>query len=120
MVQIRQTACNCTFRQGFCAQILTSNEGVRIPLGTDHSRSLSTRIVEEVAAEEGVEPSNIERQLYDVIDADALKQTIESMEANGIVCFDYSGYRVYVAGDGDIKVSNHNSLEEVPAALTQF
>jgi hypothetical protein len=55
-----------------------------------------------------------------VIDADALTQTIESMESNGIVCFDYFGYRVYVAGDGDIKVTNHNNLEEAPAALTQF
>lgn len=96
------------------------NEGAEIFLSADHSRSLSTRIVEVVASEEGIEPSNVEEQLYEVIDADALKQTVESMEPNGIVCFDYLGYRVYVAGDGDIKVSNYNDLEETPAALTQF
>ena len=88
-------------------------------MSTDYSQSLTTRIVEEVATDEGVAPDNIEHQLYEVIDADALT-TIESMEPNGIVCFDYLGYRVYVAGDGDIKVSEYDSPEEVAATLTQF
>jgi hypothetical protein len=89
-------------------------------LSVDHGPSLSTRIVRRVAAEEGIDPSNVEEQLYDVVDADALEQTIASMEPTAIVCFDYLGYRVYVAGDGEINVTEHDSPEDVAAALTEF
>jgi hypothetical protein len=77
----------------------------------DANRSLTTRIIERVAAEEEVDASDIDHQLYEVIDGDALTGAIESMESTGVVAFDYLGYRVAVTGDERIKVSEQNNTE---------
>lgn len=76
---------------------------------SEGSRTVSTAVVEAVAAEAGVDPRDLTPQLYDVVDPDALDTLFESVaeetsRANGSVVFPYAGYQVTVAADGAVDV----------------
>jgi hypothetical protein len=64
-------------------------------------------VVETVAAREGVHPTDLEPQLYEVVDPDAL-ETLLATAATGqssvTVAFEYAGYDVVVASDGTMTV----------------
>lgn len=67
----------------------------------------SAAVVEAVARAEGVDPTEIERPLYEVVDPDALDDLFSSRHvhspASGIrVSFTYYGYEIQVRGDGDV------------------
>lgn len=79
---------------------------------TAHVENVSHKVVETVAEEAGVDPSDVTSSLYDVIDPDALDQifatiaTADRME--GQVTFPYNGYVVTVYGDGSVSAKKHD------------
>ena len=70
--------------------------------------SVATSVVETVAAEEGVDPVDLDVPLYAVIDPDALDRLFRSAPAgtgiDGRVTFTYVGYDVTVLATGDVRV----------------
>lgn len=74
----------------------------------DDCRELAEVVACAVADAKGVSPLEL-RPLAEVIDPDALERLVASMGgvtdgSAGTVEFTYSGYRVAVAGDGDVEV----------------
>ncbi len=61
-------------------------------------------IVRTVAAEEGIEPTELEPPLYEAIDPDALQSLLDSSDAVRTVQFSYGGRTVEVRGDGQVTV----------------
>lgn len=67
-----------------------------------------TDVVRAVAEREGIAPSDLSPQLYDVIEPDAL-QSLLSTETTAtddpvIVRFHYAGYDVVVGSDGTLEI----------------
>lgn len=67
------------------------------------SFSVSGRVIETVAEEDGFSPTSMPF-LYGAIDPDALEQLVDSMDASGVVSFAYNGYEVAVDGNGRIQL----------------
>lgn len=72
--------------------------------------SLTSRIAEKVAESEGVEPTELQPPLYEVIDPDALNAVFADAESDvsrevGRVEFTYCGYQVVVRSDGQVSVT---------------
>lgn len=64
-------------------------------------------MIEAVAAQMDVGPTEVPEKLHDVIDPDSLDSLFASASlTGGIVTFAYCGYTVTVSADGDV------SLEE--------
>jgi len=74
---------------------------------------LSTKVCTEIAAREGVDPLQLDRPLYDVIDVGALERLVETgqrRDGGGFeVEFTYYGYDVVVDGSGEVTVSGSPS-----------
>lgn len=57
-------------------------------------------IVTAVADSEGVDPTELDRRLYEAIDPDALTTLVDDAPESGLtIGFDYTGYRVTVVAD---------------------
>lgn len=70
---------------------------------------LGVRIVTEVAAREGVDPTALTPPLHDVIDPDALDALFTSTptqdrDGEASVSFTYNGYDITVTSDGDLTI----------------
>jgi hypothetical protein len=63
---------------------------------------IATKIVENVASQEGVAPSELSTSLYEVVDPEALENLFTA--GSGQVLFRYHGYFVTVQSDGTIGV----------------
>ncbi|QLG47675.1 HalOD1 output domain-containing protein [Natrinema halophilum] len=68
-------------------------------------------IVEQIAALEDVDPTELQPPLHDVIDPEAVNDLFSPTKRNGTresgrVRFDYLGYDVVVRGDGRVSVSS--------------
>lgn len=73
------------------------------------AKAVGTEIVEEVAAREGVDPLDLDAQLYDVIDADALNSLTEGGEGGPVrdpirISFTYLDYAITVHEGGNVTV----------------
>ncbi|MXV63356.1 hypothetical protein GS429_15045 [Natronorubrum sp. JWXQ-INN-674] len=84
-------------------------------MGTGVSPSHS--IVTQIAAAEGIAPTDLEPPLHDVIDPDALDQLVDSSgyRSNGptmVIEFAYQGRTVRVDGTGAVEVTAANQLTE--------
>ena len=65
--------------------------------------SVSTAVVEAVAAQMDVLPTELPEKLHDVIDPDSLNSLFTSGNStDGTVTFTYCGYTVTVTADGDV------------------
>jgi hypothetical protein len=69
----------------------------------------SVQIVRRVADKEDVRPTELDCQLADVIDPEALDQLMQSLGENdstptGVLTFEFCGYTVRVSAAGDITV----------------
>lgn len=76
---------------------------------------LSTKVITEVAAREGVDPLELEEPLYEIVDVSALEKMVESasgQEGTFEVSFSYYGYDVSVDGVGDVTVTEQATVEE--------
>ena len=82
---------------------------MRQPIATpDSPGSLCVTIVEAVADNEGVAPTELDVPLYKAVDIDALERLFEPTdtgdERRGYVSFEYAGYRVHVDSDRQVSV----------------
>lgn len=62
-------------------------------------------LIEAVAAREGVHPTELEPQLYEAVDPDALETLLSTAATAGssvTVGFEYAGYDVVVGSDGTL------------------
>lgn len=67
----------------------------------------STLVIESVARELGVDPTDLPEQLYSVLDPDALDSLFAGRpNAEGVVKFSYCGFDVAVTADGDVTLEN--------------
>lgn len=76
---------------------------------------LSTKVITAVAAREGVDPLELDRPLYDVVDVSALETMVESAsgrEGTFEVTFSYHGYVVSVDATGDVAVTESATVGE--------
>lgn len=77
---------------------------------TRHEQDLSRTIVETVAEAEGVEPTELDTCLYDIIDPDALNDLFQYGEdgptTEGTVSFTYHGYEVTVHSDSSVEIDS--------------
>lgn len=67
-------------------------------------REISGRVLEEVAAQEGTSPVDLDQPLYDVVDPDALNALFAGSTPPATVRFTYLDYEIVVHGDGRIDV----------------
>lgn len=65
----------------------------------------STKVVEAVADELDVDPTDLENPLSDVIDPDALDAIFKGQGRSGVIRFSYYGCRVVVQEDGQVTVT---------------
>lgn len=70
---------------------------------TSNVNSLSTVVVETVAAREGVSPLSLSPPLATFVDPDALDLLFD--RGSGTVTFDAWGYRIVVSHDGTVEVT---------------
>lgn len=69
-------------------------------------RPASARVLDAVAAAEGVRPCEIDARLYDVVDPDALNDLFRDAESRTTLTFPFCGYIVTVHGGGEIELSS--------------
>ncbi|QCS41689.1 HalOD1 output domain-containing protein [Natrinema versiforme] len=70
----------------------------------------SLRVVEGVAAHEGVDPVELEPPLHEVIDTDALDALFQSTgDSSATIEFTYRGKRVCVDDSGQVQVTEASS-----------
>jgi hypothetical protein len=67
--------------------------------------SLSNAVIEAVADQMDVHPTELPEKLHDVIDPDSLNSLFTSGNpTGGTVTFTYCGYTVTVTADGDVNL----------------
>lgn len=70
------------------------------------NRSMSERVLDTVAAEEGTRPEAFDDHLYDAIDPDALDQVFRNTSPDVMLEFPFRGHLVTAHGDGTVEVSS--------------
>ncbi|KTG08231.1 HalOD1 output domain-containing protein [Haloferax profundi] len=70
---------------------------------------VSAAVVRAVADREGVDPTDLNPQLYDAIDPDALDTLLSATSTDArssvTVVFEYAGYDIVVGSDGTLAVN---------------
>jgi hypothetical protein len=69
----------------------------------DANQSLSTAVLETIAAKEGVAPPELAEPLYTALDPEALDGLFRG--SSGRVVFEYHGYEVTVTSEGDVSLT---------------
>ncbi len=71
--------------------------------------SISYTLVQEVAAEKGVDPESL-APLHDVIDPDALESMFDNANGstlrNGFISFNYEGFTINVDHEGSVSLTS--------------
>jgi hypothetical protein len=85
--------------------------------GPAAERKLSSKVIEALAAEEGVAPTELRDPLYDAIELEALDDLFSdrvdgSQRSDGLVEFVYRSYEVTVYSDGRVDVAESAELRE--------
>lgn len=80
-------------------------------VGERHGQSVSTTVIETVAARENVNPIELNPSLYEVVDPDALDALFApsrtgTARLGGRIEFSYCGYELVVRGDGNVTVTD--------------
>ncbi|WP_276271658.1 HalOD1 output domain-containing protein [Haloarcula litorea] len=65
--------------------------------------TLSLAVAEAVAEAEDVDPTELGTPLFPAVDGDALDELFR--QSSGHVTFEYAGYEVTAASDGDVSVA---------------
>lgn len=68
------------------------------------NQSLSEAVVTAVADRDGVDPTELDRPLYEVVDVDALDRLFR--DGQGAVSFEYAGYLVTVDHEGNAELGD--------------
>lgn len=72
-----------------------------------------TAILEAVAAQDGVDPMELEPPLFDVVDPDALEAILSTgatAQSEVTVTFEWAGYDIVVGSDGTLVASSKESV----------
>lgn len=72
------------------------------------AETITETIVSEVAAREGIQPENLARTLYEVVDPDALERLFEPTvrgRRGGRLVFPFNGYTVTVTSDTHVRIT---------------
>lgn len=84
----------------------------------DQQKPPSKRVIESIAAEENVEPTELGPPLYETVDLEALDKLVESAStgptgSSCLVEFVYMGYSISVstAGDVELKDTENHRIE---------
>jgi hypothetical protein len=82
--------------------------------GLPDDEPLSVAVINELAAREGVDPTQLDPPLYEVVDPDSLDSlfrlgTNTDGQSVGTVSFRYGSYDVEVASDGTVSVRDTES-----------
>lgn len=77
--------------------------------------SLTVAVVEATAERAGVDPTDLDRPLYDVIDPDALEELFPSDSdgrpaCRGHVSFEYGDFHVEVTSDREVRVRDREAV----------
>lgn len=85
--------------------------GMSREIGKNDSAPLSMAVITALAEHEEVEPVELDPQLYEVIDPDALdglftRHRDTTRSTTGRLTFSYNGYDVDVTSDGDVRISD--------------
>ncbi|RQG95763.1 hypothetical protein EA473_06110 [Natrarchaeobius chitinivorans] len=67
----------------------------------------STKVVEAVADELDVDPTDLEIPLTEVIDSDALDALLKGQDRSSSIRFSYYGYQVVVKGNGQVVLTEN-------------
>lgn len=83
--------------------------------GSSTERKLSSKVIEALAVEQGVAPTELRDPLYDVIELEALDELFSdqrdgSPRSDGLVEFAYRSYEVTVHSDGRVDVTEADEL----------
>lgn len=73
-------------------------------------KSVTVRIIEEIAESEGVDPTELDFSLQDYIDADALRLLVEHEASSWTVTFEVDTHEVVLSGDGQVQVDSHSEI----------
>ncbi|WP_254532376.1 HalOD1 output domain-containing protein [Natrinema gelatinilyticum] len=79
------------------------------------TQSLSLKVVEKIAKQEGVQPEELRPPIHYVIDTDALDSLYQSGDAERTpsqVEFEYNGYTVTVDRTGEVAVTKRAAAVE--------
>lgn len=66
--------------------------------------TLSRAVIEAVATEMNISPTELSEPLYDVLNPDALDVLFVNDGTGGEVTFDYYGYSITVTAEGNVSV----------------
>lgn len=82
---------------------------------TGDSETLSTAVITAVAEHEGVDPTELDSRLYEVIDPDALDALFSGQRNDtgspiARLTFSFNGSEVHVTSDGGVWVSDSSGL----------
>ncbi|WP_226480542.1 HalOD1 output domain-containing protein [Natrinema amylolyticum] len=82
----------------------------------DAQAPVSIRVIEAVAAREGIDPLEVSPPLHDVLDPTALDDLFEptgaSQRPNGTVSFTYRGHEIRVESDGRVALEGDPETEK--------
>lgn len=85
--------------------------------------SISLKVIEEVAAREGVDPVELQPPLHTAVDPEALDAVFESTSsttrAAGSIEFHYQGYEIRVDSSGEVQVGETISFAESTDSYSQ-
>lgn len=77
---------------------------------TENATAPSTAVVNAIAEHKGIDPLELDRPLYDVINPDALdslfSQSTNGGAVTGRLTFSYGKHTVHVTSDGDVQVTD--------------
>lgn len=79
------------------------------------TKPISHQVIESVADANGVDPTDLDVRLYDVVDPDALDHLFRTelnggSPPNGQVTFTLAGCEVVVTSTGNVTVTRHESV----------
>lgn len=76
--------------------------------------SLSVQIVESIAEQKGIEPTEISYKLHDYVETDALRLLGQSNFETWVLTFEVPDARVTVTGTGNVEVDPIADVEVAP------
>ena len=85
--------------------------------------SVSLKVVEKVADREGTDPAELHPPLHTAVNTEALdslfRSTSSGARTNGMIEFEYQGYKIRIDGSGEVQIGEAVSFTEPSELRTQ-
>ena len=95
-----------------CSEVLStknhrcSSTDSTVVLDCADPQNLSVAIAESISAIADVDPCQLQTRLYDVVDPDALRRTVQSGGPEMQISFEFGAYHVSISGTGELVVTD--------------